>query len=68
MDLSAGFGRAQTLVNADVVGQPIDPVSTRLRTAAHRPAIGRERAIVPIVADFFDQQGMQGKAASGEQF
>ena len=53
------------LVYADPVGQPVDPVGTALRLEAHRPAIGGERAIVPVVPDFFNQAGMQGKAASG---
>ena len=65
VDLGGGFGRAQMLVYADPVGQPVDPVGTALRLEAHRRAIGGERAIVPVVPDFFDQAGMQGKAASG---
>jgi hypothetical protein len=68
MDLGGGFGRAETLVYADPVGKPINPVSTALRPEPYKPAIGGERAIVPVVADFFDQPAMKGKAAPRERF
>ena len=67
VDLGGGFGRAETLVYVNPVGQPIDLLSTGLPPEAHRPAIGRERAIAPVVADFFDEPPMQGKAAPRER-
>jgi hypothetical protein len=67
MDLSGGFSRAQTSIDTDPGRQPIEAANTGLSAEAHGPAIGGDRAIVPVVGDLLRQPAMQGKAASRER-
>ncbi|HKM70696.1 MAG TPA: hypothetical protein VJX94_11690, partial [Stellaceae bacterium] len=55
MDLSGGFGRAQTLIDPDTGGEPNDAVNIAMLPGVHGPAIGSEPAIVPVAADLLGQ-------------